>query len=399
IYTGKATEKVAYPPLAVFIFVAFHYIATSVSNNVTVWRIIDKIPLLISFNVVYLILRKKYKDKAGDLWLLNCMAYVIIAGYQFDLIVAMLLTIAYIYLLKERFELYGILIVLAALIKQAVVILFLIPIVVMIKRKDLSRLLKYLGISATVTLSISMPFLLVDPLSFINKIALFHATRIPQNFSIWAIPIYIAWYDISVIPGWIAWAWIIPFSIYFITWIISYYREKIYNEDIHLAYIILILIGFLLLSKIGNNNYFMWISPFIPILFHKLRHKSTNFVSFYILVTLILGFLHGFFTLWAAAVAGYSVFLFEDLNWVSAEQVIIYSVGENSLYYQLLLQFRSSPSLREIFAIFDSAKPVSMIIFTLIYVIYLIYLALYTVKHLKPKYTFSTMFLKVLRNF
>ncbi|MEM3925963.1 MAG: glycosyltransferase 87 family protein, partial [Desulfurococcaceae archaeon] len=265
IYTGKATEKVAYPPLAVFIFVAFHYIATSVSNNVAVWRIIDKIPLLISFNVVYLILRKKYEDKAGDLWLLNCMAYVIIAGYQFDLIVAMLLTIAYICLLKERFELYGILIVFAALIKQAVAILFLIPIVVMIKRKDLLRLLKYLGISTIVTLSISMPFLLVDPLSFINKIALFHATRIPQNFSIWAIPIYIAWYDISVIPGWIAWAWIIPFSIYFIIWIISYYREKIYNEDIHLAYIILILIGFLLLSKIGNNNYFMWISPFIPI--------------------------------------------------------------------------------------------------------------------------------------
>ncbi|MEM0506714.1 MAG: hypothetical protein QXW58_05615, partial [Thermosphaera sp.] len=215
----------------------------------------------------------------------------------------------------------------------------------------------------------------VDPYSFIGKVLFFHASRYPQELSLFAIPLYVTWYNVNVLPSWLTWIWILPFTIYTGLAIFYFAKEREYGEEVFLKYFIYLLTGLLVFNKIGGFNYFTWLAPFIIIFISR---RSTDpgmrvFQTLFISIPLIVHFIYNTSTLFAAAVASDEVFIVEDLNWVSAEEIILRSSGSSSLIYSLVQACRANPLLSILFSMMNRSKPVSQIFFTLIYNAYLTY--------------------------
>lgn len=369
--------KVSYPPVPVLVFVFFHALATSFSSeNLLIIRLIDKIPLILSFNAIYFLLRKRFGSKAGNLWLLNPMGYMVIFGYQFDIITAMFLLMGYILLIDRRYFLSGVAFSLATLTKQLVGLIPFLSLLYLYKRKEYVAIKAFIaGLISTIVLIVT-PFFIASPQDFVNKVFLFHGTRLPQYLSLWAIPIYIMNYDYASIPEAYFSLWI-PVFLTFIAYM-SYKilrKENALDEDTLLRYIILLLIGSLLLNKIGNNNYYLWVIPFLAILYGRNREvvKPTELAT-YIYVAIHAGFLYGFFTIFSSAVAGRPIFIFEDQSWVSAEQLLANSMGIDSPWFMILLQLRSSQGWLTFFEIVDTASPLIHTFFAITYSLSLLYL-------------------------
>lgn len=358
VYTVSPPLKVAYPPLAILIFSFFHaLVASFFPTDIIAWRIIDKLPLLISFNIVYFILYRKYGNLASILWLFNFVAYSVIHSYQFDLIVSLFILMAIISIGKEDYEKYGIYTTLATLIKHTLGILLLLPIIELLQLKDHRRLSRYLAVIFTIGFVFIFPFFIVDPVSFIDKVLLFHAKRPPQQLSIWAIPAYLAKYDLSRVPEWLNNAWIIPFTLFTIFVFYMFTREdtSIPKENKYIKYIILLITGFLLLSKVNNINYFLWIAPPLIILISKL-YNTDEFLArklskLYLFTSFIISVLFGFFTVFAQLVVGYPIFMFEDWTWIPVDEFFVrgYAYEPFNTAFVIALYFRSIPAFRETF--------------------------------------------------
>lgn len=359
IYTTRSQLKVSYPPLAVLIFTTIHGIAVTLFPvNIIMWRLIDKLPLIISFNLIYFILRGKYGKLPAMLWLLSFVSYVVIYTYQFDLIVSLFILLAIVNIEKRNYSLYGLYVTLAALIKHFLGVLLILPLIGMLKRRDYGNLFKYIS-TVSITLSIFIsPFFIVDPVGFIDKVILFHTRRPPQNLSIWAIPVYLVKYDISLLPSFINNAWIIPFTIFLLIILREFTREiggsKICELDLYVKYIVLIIAGFLLLGKVGNINYFLWLTPPLLILITRVsdidREKTRKLCKVYLYIGILIGFLFGYIMNYVNIVIGYPVFVFEDWNWVSFEEIFIrgYAYEFFDTNYLVALYMGTIPIFREI---------------------------------------------------
>lgn len=371
------STKVSYPPVPVLVFVFFHTLATSLSSgNVIIIRLIDKIPLILSFNAIYLLLKKRFGDKAGYLWLINPMGYMVIFGYQFDIITAMFLVLGYIFLIDGKYFLSGVAFSLATLTKQLVGLVPFVSLLYLYKRKEFAAAKTFLAGLVLTTVVIIAPFFAATPVDFVNKVVLFHGTRLPQYLSLWAIPLYIVNYDYANLPGVYFSLWIPVFLVFvaFITYRLLR-KETSLDESTLLKYIILLLIGSLLLNKVGNNNYYLWVVPFLAIFYSRnMETLKPIELATYIYVSIHVGFLYGFFTIFSSAVAGRPVFIFEDQSWVSAEQLLANSMGVDSLWFMIMLRLRSSQGWLTFFEIVDTASPVIHVFFAITYSLSLLYL-------------------------
>lgn len=375
IYASSVYDKIAYPPLPILIFVFTHHVALNLTSSMEIIRLIDKIPLLLSFNLIYFIMNREYGKKAGMLWLANATGYIILIGYQFDLFAALFLLLGFVELSKNKFERGCIYLTLAVLVKQILAPLLLLPFIVKLKNKKYDELLKMTLKIVVMGSVFVLPFLIVDPYSFVTRVLFFHASRYPQELSLFAIPLYIAWYNVNAVPSWLTWVWVIPFAAYLGLVLFYFAKEKEYGEKIFLKYFIYVLTGLLIFNKIGGFNYFTWLAPFIIIFISKRFSNPAiqTFQTLFISIPLIAHFVYNTSTLFAAAVASDEVFIVEDLNWVSAEEIILRSAGSSSLLYSLVQACRANPLLSIFFSMLNRSKPVSQIFFTLIYNAYLTY--------------------------
>lgn len=354
VYTGPLEDKVAYFPLAVILFVVFHALATKISSDVVVWRLVDKIPLLLSFNAIYYILSKKYGKKAGYIWLLALGTYLTILGYQFDLIIALLVLLAAIYAVQGKRLWYGIYISIATLVKQTLVILHIIPVIELLKKRDFKELAKYISVSALIITIPVLPFFVRDPVAFINKTFLFHARRPPQH-SIWAAPYYIANFNSDAMPSWFYELWIVAMAI-LMTWVIlKMWREKEFAPTTYLKYMVIITTGFIATSKVVNPPYVLWPTPPLIMLAVSATKNgrgnkcfAEDLVFIHLLAHLIVAFI-GFAIFFPGMVVGYPIFIPEDLNWVPADKFVIDSGVPFNVIYYLALLFRSIMFVRVYF--------------------------------------------------
>lgn len=372
VYTSSS--KVAYPPLAVLIFTTIHLTATRVSSDVITWRFIDKIPLLVSFNAVYLLLRKRYGKFASYLWLLNFVAYAFIYAYQFDLIMSLFLLLAIISIEKNNYKLYALWSTLAALIKYPVAVLVLIPVIDLLKNKNHRELLEYILVVTSIVSIIVLPFFIVNPQAFIEKVMLFHAKRPPQQMSIWAIPVYLVKYDLSMLPGFINTAWIIPFVLYFTYILYSAWKDGTCDKPFYyVKYMVLLVSGFLILSKVSNNSYFLWLSPSLIVFITKVRSRDLQLAKrlsmFYLFAAFTVTFLFGIVAILVQIVAGYPVFMFEDWNWVPMDKFLVEGLGYAPFDYLYLLTL----FLRSIQPFMETCRSIAVVHHYLLIVLCLIY--------------------------
>ncbi|MEM0031684.1 MAG: hypothetical protein QXM43_03725 [Desulfurococcaceae archaeon] len=372
VYTSSS--KVAYPPLAVLIFTAIHLLATKISSDIIIWRLIDKIPLLISFNLVYFLLRKNYGKFASYLWLLNFVAYAFIYAYQFDLIMSLFILLAMISIDKNNYSSYALWLTLAALIKYPVAVLLFIPIIDLLRNRNYKELVKYMLVITSVVSIIVLPFFIVNPQAFIEKVLLFHAKRPPQQMSIWAIPVYFVRYDLSMLPGFINTAWIIPFTLYFAYILYSAWRDMVSGKlDYYVKYMVLLVSGFLILSKVSNNSYFLWLSPSLIVFISRIRNHDLQLAKrlsmFYLFAAFTVTFLFGIVAILVQIVAGYPVFMFEDWNWVPMDKFLVEGLGYAPFDYLYLLTL----FLRSIQPFMETCRSIAVVHHYLLIALCLIY--------------------------
>jgi uncharacterized membrane protein len=391
IYTDPdPTFKVAYPPLAVLIFTGMYYLANTLTSDLVLQIFITKLPLVVSFYLVYIVLVKKYSNIAGFLWLLNILVYSMIFTAQFDLIISLLVLLALYYLTgKRNYTLYAVFISLSALIKHATALLLLPPVLVLLKKKDYSLLLKYIIAVVVVIVPILMPFLLRDPKSFLEKAVFFHAKRPPQQLSIWTIPYYYVNYNLYNAPSILMNAWLPCLLIYLLYVLLMALRESIRDEgSFVLKYNILLLCGFLVLSKVVNITYYMWLLPLVLVLFNRVRQDEKMLKSF--IKNYLFGFLwiasYGFFSFFAPLVAGDPIFMFEDWSYMPSD--LVYLESRSSRFFRrvamnMVFYLRSTPTLREIFNILSKAHCYILILVVLVHTVFQVYIIRLALKYLK----------------
>ncbi|ADV65345.1 glycosyltransferase 87 family protein [Desulfurococcus mucosus] len=377
IYSGPPMAKVAYPPLAVYIFIVPHLIATSLPySSIALVRLIDKAPLIAAFNMVYLILRRRYGHTAGNLWLLNYMVYGVIADYQFDLVAVVFLLMGFIYLTERKYTAASVMITLSALVKQLLAVFMVFPLIELFKARDYRGMARVLLVSLGVASVFIAPFMLRNPYGFIGKVLLFHGERYPQNYSLWALPVHLSWYNIASLPSWLTWVWIMPFTLALLILYLYFYRDTPVGHDSLLGYFALASLLMLVLNKVGNPNYYLWASVFLAIYIARNIHRTPRrLISLYIFIPLLIGLIAGFLIEFTAAVVGDDILMVEDSNWVSAEQLIAWSTGIDSILYKLIIYARSSPAFFTFFSVLNSARGVTATVATLLYNSYLIYTA------------------------
>ena len=375
--------KVAYPPLPVILFAFHHTIASWTTNDVSLWRLIDKLPLLVSFNLVYFILYKKYGKFPALLWIINLLIYIVIHTYQFDLLVSLFILLGLTCIREKKYGLYGVYHTLAALVKPVVGIVLVIPLVELLKKKNNRELLKYLVAVLVTGLSITLPFFLVDPYSFIKRVVLFHGKRPPQQLSIWAIPVYLVKYDLAKLPSWYYDIWLIPLGVFLLWIMLLLVKEKSWNEVTYIKYEILFLAGFMLLSKISNVNYFLWLTPPLLLFINKLEEVNTgiviNLVKVYLFTTSMISLIFGFFAVFVEAVSEMPIFIIEDWMWMPAGVYIANCFNPYSILYRAILYFRAIPAIRETTRSIALVHYYFLIVLCILYAFSLIYI-MYTVR-------------------
>jgi uncharacterized membrane protein len=381
--------KVAYPPLAVLVFIAPHAVATGLfGENLLAQVAIDKLPLLVGFNATYFILRRNYGKLAGRLWLFTVVAYTVLMTYQFDVLVAPLILLALLSFEKEKFERGAIYLALASLIKQALAVLGIIPIIYLAKKRKFKTIFTYIGAAVITVAVIIAPFFIVSPWSFIEKALLFHEKRPPQQLSAWATIIYLYNYDLQVIELMqsISRAWLYLYVVFLVVIAIKAYREvDSCKSGFYLKYCILTLVGFLMLSKVGNINYFLWVAPLLIVFISKLNKVELRerLSALYIFMNLVVGLMFGFLSDFVFMVAGADIFIFEDLSWKSSHYILYQSYRADPLntYYKLVLYLHAIPAIREAAAAIVATHTYFLILLTAIYLTSLLYFARVTYKY------------------
>jgi len=374
LYIYVYAEKASYPPIPILLFVTTHACASALSSSLQIARLIDKLPLVIAFNLTYIILKKYYGWRAGVLWLLSGFPYLTITTYHVDVLVAFFLLLSIIYLVRRNNALLaGVFLALAGLIKPLVAITGLVHAIYLFRKAGFKNAVVFITAGLVTAILISAPFLYIDARAFLAKAVLFHSERYPQEYSLWAIPIYAVNYNMELIPSWLKYAWL-PVYVSALTLLVKrLVSERDFSEECVIKYTLISLIISFLANKIGNTPYFTWAIPLIAAYaaINQL-YRNERFMFFYIFTSIALIILAPFTTFYAAYVVQGSVYIIEDLSYYSVVDLTRKSVDEITIQYILGEYFRVYAY--RFFAYMYMGLNVSYIIYTLIYNSYLVYL-------------------------
>lgn len=337
------SPKLAYFPLFPLTFIAFYKLAQllHVANNINLLRIVEKIPIVVATIVGgELIWRETRSLEATCLWLLGIPTLELFWGYQYDSIVGVLLLLHVKYLRDRDWTRAGICLGLATLYKQAVVLAGAVGLKIV---KDYRSMIRYLTATFLTVLAVSLPFLLYDPRAFIGKTLLFHGERLPQEVSIWNIPQLLTSH---LMPN-IRHLWILPTLAVLVLLVARYRICDDYLPDLA-KYQALLLGVLILLNKIGNPPYFLWIYPSIVLWLGARRHFKKSIVL-PLLALSVTGFvLHPLLVYFPRVVLDKPLLIVEDVADWNAYWLYLHSYQGLALYFAQIVvnTFRTVPQLR-----------------------------------------------------
>jgi len=244
-----------YPPLFPFLLYSFYEIAPVDQIN---WlRIFLRFPLIIFFLLIGFLLYKTTRDKrASRRWLLNWWSITVICTlYQFDVIPTFFVLLSLYLLERGKAMLSGLSLAIGTMFKFYPIILL--PLMLIYTRKKGKFLIPFL----IACLLIALPFIFLCFESLYENVLGFHGNRFPQELSIYHTVLLGNHY--TYFPSQLTWIWLFPFvSVY--PFLIKYFSKtkglSLYEGAV------LILLLFLLLSKVSNPNFALWIFPMLFIL-------------------------------------------------------------------------------------------------------------------------------------
>ncbi|MCD6301462.1 MAG: hypothetical protein J7L82_05260, partial [Staphylothermus sp.] len=99
--------------------------------------------------------------------------------------------------------------------------------------------------------------------------------------------------------------------------------------------IILLLLALLITNKVGNENYLLWVVPFLAI-FLALHPENNDLKLIYVILPITIDLIFPMVTYFAAAVAQGSLLVMEDLSYYSATWLMERSFDKNSFIFTLV---------------------------------------------------------------
>ncbi|ABN69618.1 hypothetical protein Smar_0510 [Staphylothermus marinus F1] len=373
LFVYKYARKVAYPPIAVLTFVLPHLLATSITTSLPIIRLIDKLPLIIAFNLIFIFLRNKHGLKTAYYWLANAVPYLVILVYQFDLLPALFILLAAYELAKPSRNpvKVAVYLALAILYKQILIFLALIPLIIYYKEKRFTDLKKYVVTGIAVASIVILPFFVVDPYAFIYKVLIYHSQRYPQELSLWAIPLYLYNYDYTRLPSWITVTWLPIYVVALVFYFVKIIKIDRFDESIIYKYFVIYILMTLIVNKVNNLGYLTWALPLLAIIINSKNSMLDGSRFLYIAISWIEGILYPFVTLFAAAVVYGSVLIIEDLSYYSALWAIERSIDRTTFVFSFIDYMRVY--FYNFFEALYRGMGISATIFTLLYNWYLAY--------------------------
>jgi len=334
--------KAPYPPLAILIFVSVYFIAMLAPYQLRYLILklcLVVIPTLIAF---YVIKRIRGSDIAL-VWLLSLPLLQILFVLQFDVLIAMLTLLSTVYIASSKYSKASITLALATLTKQVIAIILPLHILFVYRKCGYKKAINYLLIFLLTILLFCIPFYIASGKAFLDNLLSFHATRPPQDLSIWALSTYVLEYEISKYNEILDNLWIIPFAI---TYLIVLYMVQKETEKrcecnhnnlaIIAIFTSLLLLLFITFNKIGNLNYSVWFVPTSLIAF-DLR-KLKKFILLTTMLVLFVSLPYGLLLLLVPATGYQQTFIAEDIGYWDARALLMQSMNYYVIYVASLVQ-------------------------------------------------------------
>lgn len=349
MYKYNQSYRVVYLPLAPLTFIAFYSLGEKTTNiilnntislltpeyseyiKLTLIRIFSKLPLvLMVYLTAYLLYRKERNHEIIKWWFYNIPLILAVATYQFDPIMVFFLLLGTYLLLEDKLLYAGISWGIGSAIKQVPIILL--PIIYRYLR-DRSKFIKFLLSFALTILVISLPFMLIDPIGFINNALGFHEDRPPQYLSVFNIPVLLSGRDPQVTNIVISiWPYIF-LPIYILTLLTLKIKPK--DKDLLFKSILAILLVFTVFNKVVNPNYLLWAYPYA--IYVLLKNRDKRGLKLLIIASVIAMSWPGI-CFYTAAVLNKPVYIEEEMKYYDARTLVEKSFqGYGRIILQLAL--------------------------------------------------------------
>ncbi len=335
MYKYNESYRVVYLPLAPITFIAFYSIGQQTANTlmnltsttlsanlseqlkVTLIRGFSKIPLLIMvYATAYLIYKKEKNTEMVKWWFYNIPLILAVATYQFDPIMVFFLLLGTYLIVEDKVTFAGIAWGIGSAIKHVPAVLL--PTVYMYFR-NWRKFGKFLLTFTLVVTIISLPFLIADPVGFINNALGFHSNRPPQYLSIFNIPVLITNRNTYIVEL-ITKIWPYTFILaYILLLLVISVKQKAYDKDSLFKSILAILILFTTFNKVVNPNYLLWAYPFA--IYIAVKNKNLKSLKLIVIASIIAMSWPGL-CFYTATILDKPVYIEEEMKYYNARILV-----------------------------------------------------------------------------
>ncbi len=335
MYKYNESYRVVYLPLAPITFIAFYSIGQQTANTllnitaatistslseqlkVTLIRAFSKIPLLaMVYATAYLIYKKEKNTEMVKWWFYNIPLILAVATYQFDPIMVFFLLLGAYLIVENKPALAGIAWGIGSAIKHVPAVLL--PVVYMYFR-NWREFKKFLLAFILVVTAISLPFLIADPVGFINNALGFHSDRPPQYLSIFNVPVLLTNRNIYVVEL-VTRIWPYIFALTYILLLLAInVIQKPYDKDSLFKSILAILILFTTFNKVVNPNYLLWAYPFA--IYVAVKNNNLKSLKLIVVASIIAMSWPGL-CFYAATVLDKPVYIEEEMKYYNARILV-----------------------------------------------------------------------------
>jgi len=337
-YCSPPNCKAPYPPLAVMIFVASFGLVKLIGVPSYLVPVALKFLIVIAPSILgFIVLKRRVGGSAPYMWLAGFPLFQLMIVLQFDVLAAVLLMLSLLFFLEDRHTLAGAFLTLAALVKQPLALAGIVMALLLIKKRSWSGLRNLAFSVLAVFSAFSLPFLLYDASAFVKSVVGFHAERLPQDLTFWALPVVYLGEEAKIF-SFLEWAWIIPFSASLAALSVSIKLSNLDSrkryEVAALVYTSIALLIFIAFSKIGNPNYYVWVYPLLLIVAEKLGGRPRRFFYAMTVGMTIAAAVYAAMLMVVPAMVGRPIFIVEDLAYYDARLLIKHSFN-SELYLKI----------------------------------------------------------------
>jgi len=325
-------RKAGYMPLVPIVFILTYMISkalivfiinlaniASSTFYIDSMKILMRIPLMLAIALTGYILYKKEGWKVAKWWIFGIPVWIVYLAYQFDPLMVLFMVLGAYSFVEKKYDRAGLFWGLGTALKFVPIIL--VPLAFKVLRHRKRELGKFLLFFVTPIVTISLPFLMYNPVLMIKKVLEFHASRYPQMLSLFNVPMLISNYEFAY-ANILSWIWI-PIFILIYVYILIRADIKEGNKETIFKVIGSLVLAFIIFNKVQNPQYILWAYPFIA---YVLSRKEKNILKYVLLLATLMGSLiYPLLYYFPPAVLDKEIIIEEDMTPYNAKELLLMS--------------------------------------------------------------------------